>query len=41
MCIDINLWKTVADNLLKYETIQRWCILKLTRRTAFVNSSHY
>ena len=37
ICIDINLWKSVADNLLKYEEIKRWCLLKLTHCTAFVN----
>ena len=39
-CIDMNLLKKVADDLLKYETIEIWRLLRLTGRKAFVNGSH-
>ena len=40
ICIDINLLKTVADDLSKCEKIEKWCLLKLTGRKAFVNDNH-
>ena len=40
ICIDINLSKTVADHMLQCEKIEKWCLLKLTDRKAFVNGSH-
>ena len=38
--IDITLSKTVADDLLQCEKIEKWCLLKLTGRKAFVKGSH-
>ena len=40
ICIDINLSKTIADNLLQCENIEKWCLLRLTGRKAFVNGNH-
>ena len=40
ICIDIALSKTVADDLLQCEKIEKRCLLKLTGRKAFVNGSH-
>ena len=31
---------TVADDLLKCEKIEKWCLLKLTGRKEFVKGSH-
>ena len=36
----MNLSKTVADDLLQFEKIENWCLLKLTGRKAVVNGSH-
>ena len=41
ICIDITLLRTVADDLLKCEKIEKWCLLKLTGRRGFVKGSHY
>ena len=38
--IDITLSKLVADDLLQCEKIEKWCLLKLPCRKAFVNGSH-
>ena len=40
ICIDITLSKTVADDLLQYEKIGKWCLIKLTGCKAIVNGSH-
>ena len=40
ICIDITLSKTVADDLLQCEKIEKWCLLKLASCKAFVNASH-
>ena len=40
ICIDITLLKTVADDLLKCEKIEKWCLLKLTGRKGFMKGSH-
>ena len=40
ICIDITLSKTVADNLLQCEKIEKWCLLKLTGRKALVSGNH-
>ena len=40
ICIDITLLRTVADDLLKCEKIEKWCLLKLTGRKGFVKGSH-
>ena len=41
ICIDLTLLRTVADDLLKCEKIEKWCLLKLNGRKAFMNDSHY
>ena len=38
--IDITLSKTEADDLLQCEKIEKWCLLKLTGRKAFVSGRH-
>ena len=40
ICIDITLLRTVADDLLKCEKTEKWCLLQLTGRKAFVKGSH-
>ena len=40
ICIDITLSKTVADDLIQCEKIEKCCLLKLTGRKAFLNGSH-
>ena len=40
ICIDITLFRTVANDLLKCEKSEKWCLLKLTGRKAFVNENH-
>ena len=40
-CIDIDLSKTIADDLLQCEEIEKWCLLRLTGGKTFVNGSHY
>ena len=40
ICIDITLLETVADDLLKCEKIEKWCLLKLTGRKGFMKGSH-
>ena len=40
ICIDTTLLRTVANDLLKCEKIEKWCLLKLTGRKAFVKCSH-
>ena len=40
ICIDINLSKAVADDLLLCEKIQKYCLVRLTGRKTFVNGSH-
>ena len=41
ICIDINLSKIVADDLLCCEKIEKWCLLRLTGHKEFVNDSHF
>ena len=38
--IDITLLRTVADDLLNFEKIEKWCLFKLTVWRAFVIGSH-
>ena len=38
ICIDITLLRTVADDLLKCEKIEKWCLLKLTGRKGLFTS---
>ena len=40
ICIDITLLRTVADDLLKCEKTEKWCLLQLTVHKAFVKDSH-
>ena len=40
ICIDITLLRAVADDLLKCEKIEKWCLLKLIGRKGFVKGSH-
>ena len=40
ICIDINLLKGVAYDLLQSRKIEKWYLLRLTGRKAFVNNSH-
>ena len=40
ICIDITLLRTVANYLLNFEKIGKWCLLKLTVWRAFVIDSH-
>ena len=40
ICIEITLLRTVADDLLKCEKIEKWCLLKLTGRKAYVKGNH-
>ena len=40
ICIDISLSKTVADDLLQCDKIEKWCLLRLTGRKACVNGCH-
>ena len=40
ICIDITLLRTVADDMLKCEKIEKWYLLKLTGRKGFVKGSH-
>ena len=38
ICIDINLLKGVAYDLLQSRKIEKWYLLRLTGRKAFVNN---
>ena len=40
ICVNITLLRTVPDDLLKFEQIEKWCLLKLTGRKGFVKGSH-
>ena len=40
ICIDITLLRTVADDMLKCEKIEKWYLLKLTGRKRFMKGSH-
>ena len=40
ICIEITLLRAVADDLLKCEKIEKWCLLKLTGRKAYVKGNH-
>ena len=40
ICIDITLLRAVADDLLKCEKIEKWCLLKLIGRKGFMKGSH-
>ena len=40
ICIEITLLRIVANDLLRCDKIQKWCLLKLNGRKAFVNGSH-
>ena len=40
ICIDIALLRTVADDVLKCEKTEKWCLSKLTGHKGFVKGSH-
>ena len=40
ICIDNNLLETVADDLLLFEKIQKYCLVKLTGCKLLVNGGH-